>query len=193
MELNETYWTQRYFENQTGWDIGYAAPAITHFMDQVKDKSTKILIPGCGNAYEAAYLWKNGFYNVYLLDFSDVPLKKFAEQHPEFPLEQLIHLDFFKLDQSFDVVIEQTFFCALHPSLRIDYVEKMKEIINPGGCLVGLLFNDPLFENRPPFGGNLEEYIQLFKGEFRIIKMETAYNSIPERAGRELFVLMLPR
>lgn len=193
MELNETYWTHRYLANQTGWDIGYPAPAITHFMDQLTDKSLKILIPGCGNAYEAAYLWENGFKNVYLLDLSDLPLKKFATKNPDFPQEQLLQHDFFDLDLSFDIVIEQTFFCALNPKLRPGYVKKMTKVINHGGCLTGLLFNDPLYEDHPPFGGNKEEYLQLFKDDFEILKMETAYNSIPPRQGRELFILMQPK
>ncbi len=193
MELNESYWTQRYLSDQTGWDIGYAAPAITHFMEQVEDKSLSILIPGCGNAYEAAYLWKNGFKNVYLLDLSELPLKKFAIENPDFPQEQLLQLDFFDLDRSFDIVIEQTFFCALNPKLRAKYVVKMNEIITLGGCLTGLLFNDPLFDDHPPFGGDKEEYTNLFKEQFNVLKMETAYNSIPQREGRELFILMQPK
>jgi len=70
MELNESYWTSRYQNDQTGWDIGYASPAITNFMNQIENKDSKILIPGCGNAYEAKYLWENGFKNVYLLDLT---------------------------------------------------------------------------------------------------------------------------
>lgn len=193
MDLNESYWTQRYLSDQTGWDIGYAAPAITHFMEQVEDKSLSILIPGCGNAYEAVYLWKNGFKNVYLLDLSELPLKKFANENPDFPQEQLLQLDFFDLDRSFDIVIEQTFFCALNPQLRPKYVVKMNEVITPGGCLSGLLFNDPLFDDHPPFGGDKEEYLKLFKDKFKVLKMETAYNSIPQREGRELFILMQPK
>lgn len=193
MELNESYWTQRYLEDKTGWDIGYASPAITHFMDQIEDKNAEILIPGCGNAYEAAYLWSNGFKNVYLLDLSELPLLKFAEQNPDFPKEQLLRQDFFALNKTFDIVIEQTFFCALQPVLRKKYVEKMQQIVKSDGCLVGLLFNDPLYEDHPPFGGNKEEYQHLFYSKFTILKMETAYNSIPQRKERELFILMQPK
>lgn len=35
MELNETYWTNRYLEKSTGWDIGYAAPPIVDFTDKI--------------------------------------------------------------------------------------------------------------------------------------------------------------
>lgn len=109
MELNESYWTERYSSNQLGWDIGYPSPAITAFMDQVNDKSVKILIPGCGNAYEASYLWKKGFKNVYLLDFSALPLNKFSEENPHFPKSQLWNINFFDAEGKFDYIIEQTF------------------------------------------------------------------------------------
>ncbi|MGJ3236175.1 methyltransferase domain-containing protein [Marivirga sp.] len=190
MELNESYWTDRYYSNQLGWDIGYPSPAITEFMDKVKDKNAKILIPGCGNAYEASYLWKKGFKNVYLLDFSAVPLNKFSEENPDFPKSQLWNINFFDAEGKFDYIIEQTFFCALSPELREDYAEKMLELLKPEGQLVGLLFNIPLFDGHPPFGGRREEYEKLFAQYFEIIKMETAYNSIPERQGSELFIKM---
>lgn len=192
MELNESYWTARYNNNQLGWDIGYPSPAITHFMDQVEDKKAKILIPGCGNAYEAAYLWDNGFQNVYLLDFSPIPLQKFSEQNPNFPKEQLLNIDFFEMEGEFDFIIEQTFFCALNPELRRKYAEKMVELLKPNGLLIGLLFNIPLNDDHPPFGGSQKEYEQLFLEYFEIQKMEMAYNSIPERQGNELFVKMKP-
>jgi SAM-dependent methyltransferase len=193
MELNESYWTSRYKENKLGWDIGYPAPSITQFMDQVEDKELNILIPGCGNAYEAAYLWKNGFHNVYLLDFSAIPLRKFAEEHPDFPEDQLLNIDFFKVKGKFDFIIEQTFFCALHPELRTEYVEKMKDLLKPSGHLIGLLFNIPLNDDQPPFGGNKDLYEKLFTDYFEIQKMATSYNSIPERQGTELFIKMKPK
>lgn len=193
MELNETYWTTRYNNNQLGWDIGYPSPAITHFMDQVDNKEAKILIPGCGNAYEAAYLFKKGFKNVHILDFSSVPLKNFLSQHPDFPASQLLNMNFFDAVGEFDYIIEQTFFCALNPSLREKYAEKMIELLKPDGVLVGVLFNIPLFDDRPPFGGNQEDYRQLFSYYFEIQKMEVAYNSIPERKDSELFIKMTPK
>ncbi|SHI83533.1 Thiopurine S-methyltransferase (TPMT) [Algibacter luteus] len=52
----ENYWTQRYNERQTGWDVGKPTTPLKTYIDQLKNKSLKILIPGAGNAYEAEYL-----------------------------------------------------------------------------------------------------------------------------------------
>jgi hypothetical protein len=38
----------------TGWDLGWYLP-IKNYIDTLKDKDIAILIPGCGNTYEAAY------------------------------------------------------------------------------------------------------------------------------------------
>ena len=148
------------------------------------------MIPGAGNAYEAEYLWKNGFEYVYVVDLSLSPLINFAKRNPDFPKDQLLNVDFFALNQKFDLIIEQTFFCALNPTLRKRYVTKMQELLVPNGKLVGLMFKVPLNTDRPPFGGNEGEYRALFADYFHIDVMEEANNSIPPRMGNELFIKM---
>ena len=39
------------------------------------------------------------------------------------------------------LILEQTFFCAITPSLRLNYVMKVYRLVTDGGSLVGLLFN----------------------------------------------------
>jgi len=189
--LDEAYWTERYERNETGWDIGYVSTPIKEYVDQLKDKNVRILIPGGGNSYEAEHLWRKGFQNVFVVDISWTPLEHLKLRVPDFPEDQLIHGDFFDLQDTFDLIIEQTFFCALNPEFRKDYVNKVSQLLKPGGKLVGLLFQIPLNKERPPFGGNREEYRRLFSDKFTIEIMETAYNSIAPRMGNELFVKML--
>jgi len=81
----------------------------------------------------------------------------------------------------------------LNPELRPHYVQKMKALLSPDGILFGLLFNIPLFDDRPPFGGEKSEYEKLFEKEFQIEIMEKCKNSIPERAGNELFFKVIPK
>ncbi len=70
------------------------------------------MIPGAGNAYEAEYLFKQGFKNIFVLDISEKPLITFSERFPEFPESQLILGDFFTHKGLYDLIIEQTFFCS---------------------------------------------------------------------------------
>ena len=184
----QQYWTERYEANRTGWDIGYPAPALTEYADQLTDKSLRILIPGAGNAHEAEYLWRNGFEQVHILDISPLPLSRFQVRLPEFPSHQLIQADFFDHRGRYDLVLEQTFFCALPPDRRSDYAQQMSRLLPPGGKLVGLWFDFPLDpEQGPPFGGSRPEYLAYLRPYFKVHTFERATNSIKPRAGREWF------
>lgn len=111
---------------------------------------------------------------------------------PDFPQENLLHKDFFELTGKFDLILEQTFFCALNPILRSKYVVKMHQLLAEEGSLVGVLFNEPLYDDHPPFGGGKALYKSLFQKLFHIKKMELCYNSIAPRQGRELFINLQP-
>lgn len=191
IDISKEYWEKRWEAGETGWDIGYASPPITNYIDSLENKDLQILIPGCGNAYEGAYLHENGFQNTYLLDISESALKSVSERFPKIPKGNLLQKDFFEHEGSYDLIFEQTFFCALYPSFRPDYARKMQELLKPGGKLVGLLFNAPLFEEHPPFGGSKEEYLNYFESLFDILNFDTAPDSIKPRAGRELFIELL--
>ena len=191
MHLDEDFWSLKYRKGETGWDTGGITTPLRTYFDQIEDKSMSILIPGCGNAYEAEYLFQKGFENISLVDISIDPLRVFKFRVPDFPEDHLLHRDFFDLKGSWDLVIEQTFFCAIDPSLRNKYAEHCKQIIKPGGKLVGVLFDDPLFDNRPPFGGSKEDYLPIFEPHFEIKVFERCYNSIRPRKGRELFINLI--
>ncbi len=187
MNLSEEFWDTRYKTNNLGWDLGQISPPLKTYFDQLADKDQKILIPGGGNSYEAEYLHNQGFNNVYVVDLSNTALQNIKLRVPSFPSEHLIHEDFFELDMTFNLIIEQTFFCAINPDLRSTYVLKAKELLYENGKIVGLLFDIPLNTDTPPFGGFKEEYIEYFKPFFNMLIMETSYNSIASRAGKELF------
>lgn len=191
MTYDEKYWTSKYKDESTPWDVGRITTPLKEYFDQLTNKGLKILIPGCGNAYEAAYLLERGFNNVYLIDISEAPILKFKNSYPDFPSDHIIHGDFFEMEDSFDLIVEQTFFCALHPAQRHAYAVKMNELLAPGGKLVGLLFNDKLNTNQPPYGGFKNDYIKIFKPHFELDIIEESYNSIPPRMGRELFIKII--
>jgi len=188
-KFSHKYWEEKYQKNTTGWNIGYPSTPIKTYIDQIKDKSIKILIPGAGNAYEAEYLYNKGFTNVWVLDLAKSPLSNLKERVPNFPDEHLIQTEFFAHNMTYDLIIEQTFFCALSPALRDKYVKKMFELLSSKGKLVGLLFDFELTEQGPPFGGSLVEYKKRFSKYFNIKVLERAHNSIKPRNGRELFAI----
>ena len=188
--LSENYWNNRYLNQQIGWDLGEVSPPIKAYINQLEQKDLKILIPGAGNAYEAIYLLEHGFTNVTVVDFAEKPLADLAQKLSDYNTKNchLIRNDFFNLKGEFDLIMEQTFFCAIHPSLRENYVEKTHQLLTSNGKIVGLLFNKQFGSHGPPFGGTADEYQLLFQDKFEIKKMENAYNSINPRLGSELFI-----
>lgn len=188
MELNEVFWQGRYLEGSTGWDAGGPTTPFVEYINQLENKELKILIPGAGNAYEAEYLFDQGFKNVHVVDLAEAPLTNLKKRVPAFPSEHLIQGDFFEVTDTYDLILEQTFFCAIDPKLRAQYVVKMKELLNPGGQLVGVLWSVPMNADHPPFGGAVEEYQSLFDAHFNIKVLAPCYNSIQPRAEREVFI-----
>ena len=193
MDLSGKAWENRYLNNDIGWDLGTVSPPLKSYFDQLENKNLKILIPGGGNSHEAEYLFNKGFVNVFLVDFSKTAIDNIKKRIPEFPSSHLILGDFFDVYDTFDLIIEQTFFCALNPNLRDQYVSKIYQLLTRGGVLTGLLFNVPLNKDQPPFGGNKEEYVARFQSYFKIIKMDSCYNSYSKRNGKELFVRLVKK
>lgn len=188
-DLNKEYWNQRWLSGQTGWDIGYASPALLDYMKDFTDKNLKILIPGCGNAYEAEALVEMGFTNISLIDISPAAVEMLHQKFKKYPRVNCICNDFFEHQGAYDFILEQTFFCALHPDRRLDYIDHCASLLNDGGQVAGLLFASPFKVEGPPFGGDRDEYRNLFEKRFRLLKMESCNNSIPPRAGNELFFI----
>lgn len=211
---DERYWDERYLQGHMGWDIGDVSPPLRVYFDQLADKQLAILIPGCGNSYEAEYLLKKGFTNITLLDISPVLIGRLRERLPATPALNLLQADFFdhhgprhpsaaNPPGGYDLIIEQTFFCALDPGLRPAYADQMHRLLRPGGHLAGLLFDrdfgpggppDPPEvgrpkANHPPYGGHKPEYQQLFEKKFKLKTLTPCYNSIKPRAGSELFLI----
>ncbi len=191
MALDPDFWNKRYLDEDTPWDMGSVSPPLKAFLDKIEDPVTRILIPGAGRAYEAVYLHQRGFSNVVVCDWAPAAFRFIKKNAPDFPEENLQCVDFFRLEGEFDVILEQTFFCAIDPSLRPQYVRKVHELLKKGGTLAGVLFATVFDRPGPPFGGTPEEYRALF-GEFLFIeKLAICKNSILPRAGNEVFVQLI--
>ncbi len=189
--LDKDYWQNRYDQGTDGWDLGAPSTPLATYIDQITNKDVRILIPGCGPAWEGQYVHERGFRNVWLMDLTGGPFAGFLQRCHDFPKEHLLIGDFFAHEGQYDLIIEQTFFCAIDPALRERYAEKMYQLLAPRGKLVGVLFDDPQpgkEPGAPPFGGNGAEYVALFTRYFGQVKVVPCYNSIAPRSGREAWI-----
>ena len=190
MQFDEEYWSIRYKQQRMGWDVGKVTTPIKEYIDQLEDKTLRILVPGCGSGYEVKYLYDKGFEHVKVIDLSPEPFKTLIPHCPNWEKEAFIIGDFFDHEGDYDLILEQTFFCSLIPGLRQAYADKMLKLLAPHGKLVGVLFNVNLGIDNPPFGGNKEEYLDFFKQGYKKVVFDNCYNSIPPRAGAELFIIL---
>ena len=185
--IDAAYWESQYQSKSIGWDLGEVSPPIKQYIDTLKNKNCSILIPGCGNTYEAEYLLEQGFTNVTVIDIAPSLVAALKEKFKNNENITIVLGDFFEHQGKYDLIIEQTFFCALPPALRQKYVCKMHELLSEVGILAGLLFNRS-FEKSPPFGGSKSEYETLFSAAFDFEKMDACLNSATPRLNSELFI-----
>lgn len=185
--LDASYWEAQYQSKSTGWDLGDISPPIKKYIDTLENKETAILIPGCGNTYEAEYLLKKGFTNITVIDVAPTLVAELIKKFSNNSNITIVLGDFFEHQGKYDLIIEQTFFCALPPTMRQKYVWKMHQLLADKGILAGLLFNRR-FEINPPFGGDKTEYEMLFKASFDFLQMDICLDSAAPRSNSELFI-----
>jgi hypothetical protein len=186
-KLSGEYWEQRHVSGDTPWDIGGPSPALRKFYDTIEDRSLRVLIPGAGHAHEAKSLLELGFTNITVCDISSTAMIQLQVLLPADGRVTFYTGDFFTMEGQFDLIVEQTFFCALDPSYREAYVTKMADLLSENGMLAGLLFATQFAKEGPPFGGSIEEYRDLFTCKLHILKMKMCSDSIPQRLGNEVF------
>lgn len=188
--FDKEFWEKKYTNDDAQWNAGTITTPIKEYIDQLTDKKLAVLVPGIGHGHELMYLHERGFTNITGLDFTLVGALEAYGLMNDFPYGDVILGDFFEHEEQYDLIIEQTFFCSLPTENRVDYVNKMYDLLKPGGKLVGVLFDCHFNQDTPPFGGSKEEYLDLFKDKFEVKILETAHNSIKPRAGRELFFII---
>lgn len=177
------FWETRYRDHVIPWDAGKVPVALLRYAKQLTPGS-RVLIPGCGSAYEAYYLLENGF-DVLAIDFSQAAVE--AAQHTLACFRDRVQFaDFFKFDfrQPYDCVYERAFLCALPPKRWPQYAHRMAEIIHPGGTLAGYFFFKQT-EKGPPFGTTPEALHALLDSHLELIEDLPVDDSIEVFKGAE--------
>jgi len=144
----------------------------------------RILIPGCGSAYEAAFLAGEGF-DVVAIDFSPAAVETARKNLAD--LANIVRLaDFFEFDsrKPFDVIYERAFLCALPRTMWNSYADRCAELLNPGGVIAGFFFFSDTPKG-PPFGTSQAELDRLMQQRFDRIEDHPVTDSIEVFAGKE--------
>ena len=181
-------WEHHYATNDLGWDLGEVAPPFVHLWKERKISPCKAIIPGCGRGHEAIFLVERGF-QITAVDFTRgaVGLLEKALIKKNL-LGEVLHQDFFELDpyynDKFDLMLENTFFCAINPSMRQKYVATAERILKSGALLVGLFYETGK-EGGPPFNTSKRDIEEHFSELFAIEVLSKTPHSAEQRQGKE--------
>lgn len=158
-------WEDAWREGRTGWDAGQSSPLLQHLVERGELKGERALVPGCGAGYDVITL-ASTFTESRGLDLAPTARERFFELRDAAGLSEerapYQVADFFEddLEAPYDLVWDYTFLCAIDPTLRPRWAERMAALITPGGLLATLIFpvleDDPQRENErmangPPF------------------------------------------
>jgi len=173
------FWTVRYAAGKTPWDLGGVPLALKLFLDR-SSVPGRVLIPGCGSGYEVQAFHAAG-YEVSAIDFSPAAVEQ-AKRVLGFLAERVVLGDFFTHDfgqRRFELIYERTFLCSMAPSRWPEYVNRMADLLLPGGRLIGVFLYGQRPSSGPPFPLTEPEAEQLFKKRFELLRSEAMSDSLP--------------
>ncbi|HEX7601825.1 MAG TPA: methyltransferase domain-containing protein [Polyangiaceae bacterium] len=188
------YWEAAYRTDQTGWELGQAAPPLARALRTLPVGKAAVVL-GSGRAHEVRAAAEAGWPRVVAVDFAPSAHAE-AERltAPELlPRIEWRRADLFELGrtdpEAFDLAIEHTSFCAIAPARREEWLASVAASLRPGGRLVALFYahHKPA---GPPFATTKDEIEALLpKHGFIIESIEIAPDSHPRRAGEELLTI----
>ncbi|QPJ60486.1 MAG: methyltransferase domain-containing protein [Candidatus Nitronauta litoralis] len=189
-------WQGYYDQDDLRWDLGEVSPPLKRLWEEGTLKTGRMIIPGCGQGHEVIFFAQQGF-DVTGVEYTEGGIKLLQENLGKSNLNaEVVHSDFFELDAShhgrYDLMLEQTFFCAIHPRDRTRYVEMALKVLKPGGLLAGLFYNTGE-EDGPPYNTTEEDVRQNFSNGFDIVCLEKCDHSIERRENKELLAVLQKR
>ena len=177
------FWDERFERGFMPWDQAGAPSAFRAFAG--RHPGAAVLIPGCGSAYEAAWLAGQGSL-VRAIDFSPAAVAAAQEQLSAQHAHLVEQADFFTYEPPFAPawIYERAFLCALPLTRRADYAKRMAQLLPAGALLAGFYFIG-MTPKGPPFGIERAELDALLTPYFELIEDEAVSDSIAVFAGRE--------
>ncbi|GHU09807.1 hypothetical protein AGMMS50225_11620 [Betaproteobacteria bacterium] len=189
-ELAE-FWDSRFQSGCMPWQDGRMHPELSRFLPTLPGclghtgttpnaplHGLRVLIPGCGHAFEAGCFAALGAH-VVALDFSAAAVAAAREVLADWKGE-LVHGDFFTYapNEGFDLIFERAFLCALPRHLWPDYARQTARLLKPGGIVAGFFFYGEEGKG-PPFAAAPKTLTQLLGAYFTRIDDQAVANPLP--------------
>jgi len=188
----EFYWTQKYIQDQAGWDLGEPAAGLKYLLPKLKLPASRVLVIGGGNGHDAAHFAQQG-HHVTQIDISPEAITRAKNNYGNLNHLKFIEADIFELPHTmynqYDVVFEHTCFCAIDPNRRNDLIKQWRRLLHSEGTLLGVFFTMPKRVG-PPFGASEWELRRRLQSHFQPLIWERFRHSIKPRLGRELLTYL---
>jgi hypothetical protein len=177
------FWDERFEQGFTPWDRGGVPQALRAFA-QAQPGPLRTLIPGCGAAYELAYLSALG-WEATAIDFSSAAVATARAAVGQWGT-RVEEADFFAWQpaQPLDLIYERAFLCALPRAMWPQVAARWAALLAPGARLAGFFFFDDAAKG-PPFGISPQQLDDLLLPHFRCIEDAAVADSIPVFDGKE--------
>lgn len=184
--MSVTDWEQQYINGDMPWNKDAPSPGLVGFLkEHPPEKERTVVVPGCGLGHDVKAFADAG-WDATGYDISETAMKLAGERVPD---AKFVHGNFLYdgPERQFDWVFEHTFFCAIQPDERSQYVEAVRRWLKPGGHYLAVYYLIDDMDG-PPFGTTREEILGLFSPRFTRLK-DWVPRSYPNREGLEWMVL----
>jgi SAM-dependent methyltransferase len=165
------FWDERFAAGFTPWDACGMPPAFGRWLASAVGPAAgaRVLIPGCGAAYEVEALAARGC-EVLAVDYSAEAIERARETLGTELGRRVMQADFFTFDAApFDWIYERAFLAALPPRLWTVWGQRCAQLLRQGGSMAGFFFVDEAAaepRRGPPFPVTSAELRRLLGGSF---------------------------
>lgn len=188
------FWQGRYESGETPWDLGGPSPHFEALLKQQPAflKPGRMAVLGSGRGHDAALFARAGFE---VVGFDYAPGAKAEATRLYGDRVRWEQADIFTLADpaspwhgQFDVVLEHTCFCAIAPSDRPRYAAAARNLLKPGGLLIGVFWENGESEG-PPFNTTPADLQAIFGESFSPLS-EESHPPAGGRSGQERLVIL---
>jgi len=178
---NPEFWHNKWAANQIGFHLEDVNPLLVKFWQYTEPSYEKsVFVPLCGKSEDLVWL-ASKHEEVQGVELSQIAVRAFFSEHFYTPmvtqingqheLYQFDELSIYTGDyftapiQAVDTIYDRASLVALPKEMRIQYVERLKQLLKPGGKIL-LVTLDYIQEEMsgPPFSVPREEVEALFTG-----------------------------
>lgn len=178
------FWNQRFREGRIAWDAASVPAELDSYLAKRRG-GDRVLIPGCGSAYEVRSFSEKGD-EVVAIDFSAAAVDKARAELGQWGRAVVLG-HFFSYDfgtEPFDIVYERAFLASLPRKAWPSYAARVAELLRPGGSLIGFfVYGDQ--RGGPPFCLRASELAELLGEAFQKLEEAVVATSVPVFQGKE--------